>query len=194
MDWRHTQTALLSVIPVDPREALAATKSGVYAWWDAAGVLDRFRPAECPEFDWRFPVYVGKAQRSIGARFEKMHLAETRQSSLRRSLAGLLYQELDLLPGVTAVGDGKMVVAPAEEERLTWWMLQNLTVTWVQLGHAPGPIEKEVICNLSPLLNDLHAMNSPYRVSVRRARAMLCQLAQTYGSSAPSAGVAEDPE
>lgn len=194
VDWQSIQSALLAAIPVHPHEVLSVTTPGVYAWWDSAGVLDPFRPEGCPEFDWRLPVYIGKAERSIGARFQRMHLMETRQSSIRRSLAGLLYRELDLLPGVTSVGQGKLVLAEAQELQLTGWMVSNLTVAWVELEHNPGAAEKRIICSLSPFLNDLHARNSPYRRPVRRARKVLCELAEAYGSSAPSAGAAEEPE
>jgi hypothetical protein len=87
-----------------------------------------------------------------------------------------------------------MVIAESEEARLTSWMLANLKVTWVQFEHSPGSVEKQIICHLSPLLNDTHARKSPYRRHIRRARAALCELAKTYGSSSPSAVAAVDPE
>ena len=183
--WQDAHPSLLRAEPVAPLGAVSVAKPGIYAWWDLAGALDLFRPEGCPPYDWSRPVYVGKANRSIGGRFEHMHIAVTRRSSLRRSLASLLWQELDLLPGVTNAGSGKMILAPKEEERLTTWMLENLTVTWVQLSTSPAPIEKELICDLSPLLNDTYAVKSPYRLSIRLARAKLCDMAEPVHSDRP---------
>lgn len=85
-------------------------------------------------------------------------------------------------------------MAEDKEDRLTGWMFANLTVTSVELGLGPGSVEKEIICHMSPLLNDTHATNSPYRRHLRRARAALCVLAEPHGSSSAPAGSAEEPE
>ena len=149
---------------------LAVAGKGLYAWWDPSGSLKDFLPADCPSFDWKRSIYVGKSEGPIGARFERNHLGSTRHSSLRRSLAALLYAHLNLLPGITTVGTGKVTMRQDEEDRLTESMLANLRVTWVELAFSPKQLEKAIIRDTSPLLNYTHASRSPYRQSIHGAR------------------------
>jgi hypothetical protein len=90
-----------------------------------------------------------------------MHLRSTRFSGLRRTLAALLLEELQLLPGVTATKGLKFSLSEPYESRLTQWMLSNLTVTWV-VHHDPASIEAEIIRELVPPLNGTFAHSGPY--------------------------------
>lgn len=152
------------------RAALDVAGRGLYAWWDPSGSLKDFLPADCPSFDWKLSIYVGKSEGPIGKRFERNHLANTRYSSIRRSLSALLYAHLDLLPGITPVGKGKVTMRQEEEDRLTESMLANLRVTWVELAFSPLQLEKAIIRKTSPLLNYTYANQSPYRRSIHQAR------------------------
>lgn len=170
-DSERIEKQLLAAEAAVPCNAgLAVTGKGLYAWWDRNGSLSNFLPQDCPRFDWNLPVYIGKAEVSIGTRFGTDHLASTRYSSIRRSLASLLYSHLKLLPGITPVGKGKLTMRQGEEDRLTEWMLANLRVTWVELAFGPSQLEKAIIRETSPLLNYVHASNSPYRQFIHVSR------------------------
>lgn len=161
--------------------ALEVAGKGLYAWWDAtSGSFDDFLPADCPRFDWKLPIYVGKSEGPICTRFERNHLASTRYSSIRRSLAALLYGQIGVLPGIEPVGKGKVTMRQEEENRLTEWMLANLRVTWVELAFSPSQLEKAIIRKTSPLLNYTHASSSPYRKSIYDARKDMCAAARLF--------------
>lgn len=182
-DSECIETQLLSAEATVPCSAvLAVANQGLYACWNPSGSLKDFLPAKCPPFDWNLSVYVGKSEGPIGTRFARNHLASTRYSSIRRSLAALLYVHLDLLPGITAVGKGKVTMRQEEEDRLTAWMLANLRVTWVELAFSPSQCEKAIIRDTSPLLNYTHASKSPYRNLIHQLRHELCSEANTLAS------------
>lgn len=94
-----------------------------------------------------------------------MRLKTTRHSGLRRSLAALLVHELDLLPGTTGVGKGRVVVDELGEARITGWMVENLGLTWVLTANSTA-LEKLIIADLCPPLNDTYPTKSRYRKAV----------------------------
>jgi hypothetical protein len=102
----------------------------------------------------------------------KNHLARTRGSGLRRSLAAVLVDELELRSLVVPGPSGKFGLPPGVEPRLTEWMLAHLQVTWVPL-EAPGAEEEAIIRELLPVLNHEHATGSPYRAILARMRSEL---------------------
>lgn len=166
-----TRDVLLSAEHHSPTAVLAVTRPGLYAWWDDEQTLPW--PAGFPRVDPNRPAYVGiAASQSLGARFEKNHLHRTRASGLRRSLAGLLVDELRLdvhlvLPDPSR--PSKFTLDEPGEARLTAWMREHLTVTWVELAD-PGREEGALIASLTPPLNDSHATGSPYRSAMRAIR------------------------
>lgn len=183
-DWEKARDQLLFASPDCPTKAVGVSQNAIYAWWDLSGALSGFWPSDFPPVDTRRPLYVGDAPSGLEARISDMHLATTRMSGLRRSLAALLVQELDLLPGITAVGRGKVLMDDLREARLTSWMVQNLSLTWV-LTNDSSAIEKLVIADLCSPLNDKHASQSKYRNSMRIVRKELCKAA---ARDAPSGG------
>jgi hypothetical protein len=64
----------------------------------------------------------------------------------------------------------RVVLFPEDEQRLTHWMHQHLTLTWSE--HAdPVPVKKELISRLHPPLNVDGAEPGDIRDSVKQARA-----------------------
>lgn len=84
-------------------------------------------------------------------------------STIRRSLAALLVDELRLLPGITVDPRcrTKFRSAPPAEQRLTNWMTKHLQMTWM-LHPMPKDFEEDIIKRLTPPLNYEHATNGPY--------------------------------
>lgn len=163
MDWTEVQDALLAATPTSPRELLTIEKRGVYAWWDLNATLALFWPLGFPSVEPAKPLYVGSASTTLMERGGEMHLGnECRWSTIRRSLAALLVDELNLLPGLTIDRRqaAKFYLAPENEQRLTDWMVTNLEVTWVLLPTI-GDIEKNIIKKLTPPLNYFHATKGP---------------------------------
>ncbi|WP_442864223.1 GIY-YIG nuclease family protein [Arthrobacter sp. ATA002] len=120
------------------------------ARWLSAGRPDR------AVVHWRRKIVSAK-------RFADMHLATTRVSAIRRSLAALLVDELRLLPGIAVDPRRrtKFSLAPAAEQRLTNWMTTHLQVTWI-LHPVPESFEEDIIKRLTPPLNYDYATKGPY--------------------------------
>lgn len=162
MDWAETRDALMLAERGHPRHVEGVSQTGLYAWWDTAGALLLKYPDGFPSVDSNRPLYVGvAAKQSIAARGLGMHLEATRMSTLRRSLAALLYEDLDLLPGVEVQRRGKFKLAPAHEDRLTAWMLRHLTFSWV-IHLEPRRVEREIVADLLPPFNDHFAHGGEY--------------------------------
>lgn len=158
----------LTRLPARPAPELALiAKPGVYAWW---GEIPW--PPTFPTVPHGLPLYVGKADtETLGQRARSFHLSRTRGSALRRSLAAVLVDELELQPHV--VRDPRSWgLSDVGEARLTAWMQEQLRVTWVELDD-PGEVEQAIIRQLLPPLNDKHATGSPYRALMRELRKAL---------------------
>jgi hypothetical protein len=168
----EVEHALLTGVRCPPASFADARDAGMYAWWDEHGALEQAWPAAFPHIDVRRPIYVGKAMKSLAKRGVEMHLKKTRMSSLRRSLASLLADELDLLPGARAHAKRKFSLEDAAEERLSGWMEEHLTVVTVARP-APDLIECAVIASTLPPLNDRCAHHGPYWRAMDGQRAAL---------------------
>ena len=102
-------------------------------------------------------LYIGKAEGSLRARLERKHFADggTAHSTLRRTLAALLVDRLDLEP-VAVASAGRFSLTPESGEQLTTWMRRHLAVrVWqAPAGFAEvtplGGIEKPVIDTHTP--------------------------------------------
>jgi hypothetical protein len=166
-----TRDDLLDAEHLSPTALVGITSPGLYSWWDDARRIPW--PEGFPRVDHERPAYVGiAASQSLGTRFEKNHLGRTRGSGLRRSLAGLLVEELHLEPHLKlndASRPSKFTLDEEGEARLTAWMLEYLRVTWVKMAN-PGRAEEALVASLLPPLNDSHATRSPYRASMRAVR------------------------
>lgn len=155
---------------VPPRLATAIFRPGIYAWWGSEIVP---WPTDFPNVDETLPLYIGIADsETLAQRFSAHHLQRTRGSALRRSLAGLLANQLGLASFLVAGSPrrpDKFGLTPVGEATLTDWMERHLLVTWVELD-SPGEDEKRLIRELTPPLNDRDASGSVYRAPMRVIR------------------------
>lgn len=135
------------------------------------------------------PLYVGKAERSLASRDVGTHFStgKTGSSTLRRSLAGLLADDLRLTgrprnlanPGAFA----NFGLEPAGDARLTDWMLEHLRLAvWTSANDVSlDAVETAVLLELGPPLN-IDKVTTPWRPMVRAARKRLADQAR---ASAP---------
>ncbi|MDX3458727.1 GIY-YIG nuclease family protein [Streptomyces sp. ME02-8801-2C] len=141
------------------------TTAGVYAWWARPEVLALFPgPANTGDAGRRL-LYLGKAGR-LRSRVASNHLRDSGRSTLRRTLAGLLMPT----ESYRTTWTDRVVLIPADEQRLTHWMHQHLTLTWSE-HPDPVPLEKKLIPQLQPPLNVEGAEHGTYRDRVKQARA-----------------------
>lgn len=136
------------------------------------------------------PLYVGKAEKSLASRDVRTHFStgSTGSSTLRRSLAALLQQHLELRarPRNPAKPDhfASFGLESDGDERLTTWMCGSLRLaTWespsdVSLDH----IESAVLALLLPPLN-LAKVRTTWRPALLSARAVMAAEARTWESS-----------
>ena len=145
------------------------TEPGVYLVYSDSpiGVL-RHQPGDRP-------VYVGKADDGLRRRLQKEHHGDTGRSTLRRSLAALLKDELRLhcIPRPTQ-GDYKPInftnysLEPESDSALTDWMERNL---WFELRPTRHPkhAEDQLVSEACPALN-LAGWQNPFADTLRAAR------------------------
>ncbi len=134
-------------------------------------------------------LYIGKAEGSLRARLEGKHFADggTAHSTLRRTLAALLVDRLDLEP-VAVASAGRFTLTPESGEQLTTWMRRHLAVrVWqAPAGFAQvtplGGIEKPVIDTHTPPLNLTYGSTSHesqlLRQHIRKARTAMAEQAK----------------
>ena len=119
--------AALTVPPgaLDATVAELPGAPGLVAWWTAPSVLTALGGAAHPGADLRL-LDLGAAT-MLRNRVRRQDLYRTGVSRLRRVLAGLLLDELDLAPTWAA----DVILPKADEERLGAWMRERLLLTWV---------------------------------------------------------------
>lgn len=157
---------------------------GLYAVHGDASTWHTLGLGEPPD---KRPLYVGKAERSLADRDIATHFANGRtgQSTLRRSLGGLLVDYLGLRaqPRNTAVPGyfTNYALEPAGDQRLTEWMLAHLRLaTWPSTqGATLDAVETDVLQRLLPPLN-LDKVITPWRSQVLAARAVLAEQARNW--------------
>lgn len=123
------------------------------------------------------PLYVGKAEDSLGSRDVRTHFGtgRTGSSTLRRTVGALLAEPFGLVAQPRDPGRpghfSNYAFEPAGEARLTEWMLDHLTlVTWVPSRPvALGDVEAAVLKTLLPPLN-IAKVRTPWRAHVTAAR------------------------
>jgi hypothetical protein len=115
--------AALSV-PLAPLEETVAglgRDAGLVAWWGTGTPVDG--PAHPDDADWVL-LEVGAAT-MLRNRVTRQDLYRTGVSPMRRALAGLLLDDLELAPTWAA----EVVLPRADEDRLTAWMHAHLRLT-----------------------------------------------------------------
>src|SRR4051794_38178083 len=171
---RHAHADAVLLVPKEP---------GLYAFYgdDRAWAQLRLSPA----FDGQ-PLYVGKAERSLNGRDVGTHFAagKTGSSTVRRSLAALLVDELALVavPRNLAQPDGSanFGLDAVSEGSLSSWMEQRLSLaTWSKPeGANLDAIETAVVRRLHPPLN-LDKVGEP-RKRLREARRRMTDIARAW--------------
>lgn len=138
------------------------------------------------------PLYVGKAEDSLAGRDVGTHFGtgRTGSSTLRRSLAALLQETLDLRaqprnlakPGHFA----NFGLEPDGDARLTAWMCSNLRLaTWpAPAGVHLGDLETSVLAVLEPPLN-IDKVRTQWRAQVQAARKQMADDARQWAPRSP---------
>jgi hypothetical protein len=170
---------------------LAPRRPGLYAFYgdDRAWAELALTPAFQDQ-----PLYVGKAERSLNGRDVGTHFAtgKTGSSTVRRSLAALLVDELDLVPLPRNLanpdGSANFALEPAGDARLSQWMDARLTLaTWVKPdGVQLNSVETAVLRQLRPPLN-LDKVGEP-RERLRTARKRMANIARAWKHGAGTGG------
>lgn len=143
------------------------------------GLYIVFSDIELPGLTWTptsGALYVGKADDGLRRRIGREHGGDTGRSTLRRSLAGLLKNDLRLVTrcrttrgGPKPINFNNFWLEPDGDGRLSDWMAAHLTVTVLPGAEAPGQ-EDALISELEPPLN-LRGWDNPWRQVVSAARA-----------------------
>lgn len=181
-------------VPIVEAEQAVPHHPGLYAVHADSSVWRNLGLGDPPDDR---PLYVGKAERSLAERDVRTHFStgRTGSSTLRRSLAGLLADELGLEGrprnlahpesfanfGLEAKGD----------ERLTRWMVAHLRLAvWpAPEGAVLDVVETAVLERLLPPLNVAKVM-TPWRSQVQSGRKRLAQQAKAWSASSGADAVA----
>lgn len=164
-----------------------ARKAGLYAFYGDGRAWSELQLA--PAFDGQ-PLYVGKAEKSLNGRDVGTHFAtgKTGSSTVRRSLAALLSDELDLVPVPRNLakpdGSANFAIDEAGDARLSAWMEHRLFLaTWVKPdGVFLDDVETAVVRRLRPPLN-LDKVGEP-RERLRKSRKRMADIARAWQPSA----------
>lgn len=124
-------------------------------------------------------LYVGKAEKSLAMRDVRQHfgIGKTGWSTVRRTFATLLRDELDLIPvprstaSVAAKAPATFALTGESDLRLTTWMTEHLVLrVWTPPSNVVlAAVEREVIADLNPPLNLTHAGPRPRLKAARKA-------------------------
>jgi hypothetical protein len=160
----------------------APTEPGLYAWWSVPGSVPGITGPRHPEADLEL-LYVGIApsratsRATLRSRLLGNHASgNTGSSTLRRSLAALLTES----QGYRTRWTSRTVLLPEDEQRLTAWMREHLSVAWA-VHPAPWEVEAAVIEALRPPLNQADNSAHPLYAVVREARATWTRSARPAG-------------
>jgi len=175
----------LSRATADPADGGVPAERGLYAWWASARALPGIDGPPHPGGELEL-LYVGIAPNGPGSkatlrsRLVGNHIrGTTGQSTLRRSLAALLSER----EGWRSRWTTRPVLMPDDEERLTAWMDRTLRLTW-DLHEAPWTVERAVIEQLGPPLNQSENAAHPLYRYVRDTRARWREAARGSGAAA----------
>jgi len=157
-----------------------AVTHGVYGWWFDHG-LPLVPRDGCIERDGMRLLYVGIApskDRSIKPgtlsplrrRFQRDHLRRVRGSTLRKSLAALLRNELGL--DFRRDKGGKVGMDRCYEERLSAWINQHATISITQ-NDEPWKLEGELVRQGPPLPLNTDMSDHPFKSTLKEMRRAL---------------------
>jgi hypothetical protein len=171
--------SFFTVADVIRTPSAAPDEGGVYAWW-----FDELPnvPLEGAWENYGFRLaYVGIAssrpgsRRTLRQRLRNHCTGPIATSTLRRSLAAVLTELLDLHPFVGL--NKKVKISDAEEVRLSTWLSQHGRVTWVT-DPTPWVYEAELLKDGPQLALNIsgncHEFTSKLRALRRRLKAPIC--------------------
>ena len=174
------------VVRVDEAPDAIPAEPGLYAWWSLPGALPGITGPLHPDGE-RELVYVGIARSgpssgaTLRSRVVGNHIrGTTGQSTPRRSLASLLYEQEGWRSRFT---DRPLLVAE-DEARLNGWMQEHLAVSWA-VHQQPWAVEAAVIAQLTPPLNQSANSAHPLYGHVREARRRWRRAAQAIVAGTP---------
>ena len=172
-----------NVLHVDEAPGAIPREPGLYAWWSSPGALPGISGPLHPDGE-RELIYVGIARSgppsgaTLRSRVVGNHIGGTTgQSTLRRSLASLLYEQEGWRSRFT---DRPLLVA-GHEARLNDWMKEHLALSWA-VHEQPWTVESAVIAELTPPLNQSANSAHPLYRHVREARQRWRQAAREASS------------
>lgn len=176
-DLAGTRHARVDAVHLAPREAGLYAFYGDEVTWRDLGLT----PAREDQ-----PLYVGKAEKSLNGRDVGTHFTtgKTGSSTVRRSLAALLADELDLVPVPRNLakpdGSANFGLELGSDQRLSAWMDLRLTLaTWVRPDDVNlDELETAVLRRLQPPLN-LDKVGQP-RERLRSARKRMADAARAW--------------
>jgi hypothetical protein len=159
------------VVRVDQALDAVPAEPGLYAWWSLPGVLPGITGTAHPDGEHEL-VYVGIARSgpssraTLRSRVVGNHIrGTTGQSTLRRSLASLLYER----EGWQSRFTDRPLLVPDDEVQLNAWMREHLALTWA-VHEQPWTVEAQVIAEFMPPLNQSANSAHPLYGHVREAR------------------------
>lgn len=147
-------------------------EQGIYAWYFRSlppGVPESLSP----QFDGLHLLYIGvspaheSSKNNLRKRIQAHFRGNASSSTLRLTLGCLLSNTIGLRLRPTG-STGRLTFAD-DETILSDWLEQNAFVTWVS-SPRPWVIEKDVISNISPLLNLQHNKSSPFHSTLSAIR------------------------
>jgi hypothetical protein len=179
----HLETDVVRV--AQARTAVPA-EAGLYAWWSLPGALPGITGRRHPDGEHEL-LYVGIARSgpasraTLRSRVIGNHVSGTTgQSTLRRSLASLLFEQ----EGWRSRFTDRPLLVPDDELRLSEWMQQRLALTWA-VHEQPWTVGTQVIAELTPPLNQSANLAHPSYALVRDARRRWRQAAREAGYERP---------
>ena len=132
-------------------------------------------------------LYVGKAEKSLAKRDVRQHFGtgKTGRSTVRRSFAALLWEELGLAPVpratamATSATPATFALSGESDGVLTEWMTEHLALrVWTPPSNVVlAAVERELSADLNPPLNLTHAGPRP---RLKAARKVMVGLAMTH--------------
>ncbi len=150
-------------------------KAGLYAWWlTSPDALPAVPASPHPSEPGLALMYVGVAPadadsaETLRSRTLKKHVSSgLAGSTLRRSLAALLWQDKGWTPRLTETGRFKF--SPEDNAALSAWQERNLRLSWLAI-ESPWNHEDLAIRELEPPLNLADNRDHPFYEDMKSAR------------------------
>lgn len=166
---RSSRTHVLS------RPSPVPQSPGIYGWWFHTTPDARIDVSNCKTVEGLHLLYVGISPENVGSashlrkRIRQHYRAKLSRSTLRRSLAALLMDQLGLKPVMEA---GRLTLGGAGEDTLSQWMSDNAYVSW-HVHSRPWDVEDGIFRLVNLPLNIKDNARNPFRAKLEMARTEL---------------------